>query len=140
MDIDEYIVDIAKNEGLADGLRPVDGGVTVHLACHARAQNMGAKAAEMLRLIPDIKVDVLERCSGHGGTFGVVKPTHEVAMKVGKTAMRTVVKNGNKYLVSDCPLAAKHLANGAKDLAEGVPVPETSMHPVQIMAIAYGLV
>ena len=25
----------------------------VHLACHARAQNMGAKAAEMLRLIPD---------------------------------------------------------------------------------------
>jgi len=139
MDIDEYIVEIAKNEGLADGLRTVDGGVTVHLACHARAQNMGAKAAEMLRLIPDMKVDVLERCSGHGGTFGVVKPTHEVAMKVGKTAMRNVVKNENKYLVSDCPLAAKHLRQGAEELAEGVPVPEQSMHPVQIFAMAYGL-
>jgi hypothetical protein len=52
--------------------------VTVHLACHARAQNMGPKAAEMLRLIiPDTPIDVIERCSGHGGTFGVVKPTRE---------------------------------------------------------------
>ena len=34
------------------GLQPVEGGVALHLACHARAQNMGQKAAEMLRLIP----------------------------------------------------------------------------------------
>ena len=58
-------------------------GVTVHLACHARAQNMGPKAAEMLKMIPDTPVDVIERCSGHGGTFGVVKPTHDVGVKVG---------------------------------------------------------
>ena len=45
-------------------------GVTVHLACHARAQNMGPKAAELIRLIPDTPVDVIERCAGHGGTDG----------------------------------------------------------------------
>ena len=83
---------------------------------------------------------MISRCSGHGGTFGVVKPTHEVAMKVGKTAMRNVVKNANKFLVSDCPLAAKHLRQGAEELAEGVPVPGQSMHPVQIIAMAYGIV
>ncbi len=54
-DIGEYVVDIARKEGLAPGLDPLDGGVTVHLACHARAQNMGQKAAEMLRLIPDTR-------------------------------------------------------------------------------------
>ena len=52
-DIAEYVVDIAKKEGLAPGLQPLEGGVSVHLACHARAQNMGAKAAEMLRLMPE---------------------------------------------------------------------------------------
>ena len=31
-DIDEYIVDIAKKEGLVDGLRPLDGGITLHLS------------------------------------------------------------------------------------------------------------
>jgi glycerol-3-phosphate dehydrogenase subunit C len=51
-DISEYIVDIAKENGLAPGLAPLEGGVTLHIACHARAQNMGQKAAEMLRLCP----------------------------------------------------------------------------------------
>ena len=53
MDIDEYVVDIANNEGLVDGLQEIDGGVTVHHACHARAQNMGIKARDMLKLILD---------------------------------------------------------------------------------------
>src|SRR5437763_6682752 len=48
-DVSEYVVDIAKKNGLAPGLQSLSGGVTLHLACHARAQNMGAKAAEMLR-------------------------------------------------------------------------------------------
>ena len=43
-DISEYVVGIARNEGLAEGLAPLEGGVALHLACHARAQNIGAKA------------------------------------------------------------------------------------------------
>ena len=65
MDIDKYIGDISKNEGLAEGLQEIDGGVTVHHACHARAQNMGVKARDMLNLIPNAKIDVVERCAGH---------------------------------------------------------------------------
>ncbi len=53
LDIDEYVMDIAKKEGLVDGLKEIDGGVTVHNACHARAQNMGNKARDMLKLIPN---------------------------------------------------------------------------------------
>ena len=78
MDIDEYIVDISKNEGLAEGLQEIDGGITVHHACHARAQNMGVKARDMLKLIPNAKIDVVERCAGHGGTFGVMKDTQDL--------------------------------------------------------------
>lgn len=89
-DIDEYIVDIANNEGLVEGLQEIDGGVTVHHACHARAQNMGNKARDMLKLIPNVKIDVVERCAGHGGTFGVMKETHDMAIKVGKTTASTV--------------------------------------------------
>ena len=138
-DIDEYVVDIAKKHGLPDGMKPVDGGVSVHLACHARAQNMGPKAAEMLKLIPQTKVDVIERCSGHGGTFGVLKPTHEVAMKVGKPAARTANTQGNAHVVSDCPLAAKHLKQGMRALDEAA-APSEIAHPIELMAKAYGLV
>jgi len=136
-DIDEYVVDIAKTEGLAPGLKPVEGGVSAHLACHARAQNMGPKSVEMLKLIPEIKVDVVERCSGHGGTFGVMKETFETAMKVGKTAARNVNKTGNKYVTSDCPLAAKHLVHEISEMDDATP--PSAQHPIEIMARAWGL-
>ncbi len=140
-DIDEYIVDIAKKEGLADGMKPLDGGVAVHLACHARAQNMGAKSVEMLKLIPEAKVTPVERCAGHGGTFGVLKGTHDVAMKVGKTAARNISKADATHVVSECPLALKHLVQEIEEMGSGgeaKPVPAPS-HPIELMARAYGL-
>lgn len=139
-DICEYVVELSKAYGLAEGLRPVDGGVTVHHACHARAQNMGAKSAEMLRMIPGIKVDLVERCSGHGGTFGVMKATHEVANKVGRPAARQVAAKGNATLCSDCPLACKHTVQLlADDTAADAPAAPAEAHPIEVMARAYGV-
>jgi len=135
-DIDEYIVDIANNEGLVEGLHEIDGGVTVHHACHARAQNMGNKARDMLKLIPNVKIDVVERCAGHGGTFGVMKETHDMAIKVGKTTASTVKRKNNKYMASDCPLAGKHI----KQLAEDTNiVSDEALHPIELLAKSYRL-
>ncbi|MFZ5608004.1 MAG: heterodisulfide reductase-related iron-sulfur binding cluster [Pseudomonadota bacterium] len=137
-DINQYVVDIARNEGLAKGLEPVRGGVSVHLACHARAQNMGPKAAELLRLIPDTKIDVIERCSGHGGTFGVMKKTRPHALKVLKPVLNQAKRAENEQLCSDCPLACKHIVQGLTDA--GAPHPRKQMrHPIEIFAEAYGL-
>ena len=141
-DIDEYVVDIAKKEGLPPGLTPLPEGVSLHLPCHARAQNMGPKAAELLRLIPATPIDVIERCSGHGGTFGVMKGTHETAMKVGRPVMRQAAAGARGHIASDCPLAAAHILNGAREAAakEGKELPaRKAEHPIEIFAAAYGL-
>jgi glycerol-3-phosphate dehydrogenase subunit C len=140
-DISEYVVELSKAYGLAPGLKPVEGGVTVHHACHARAQNMGAKSAEMLKLIPDTKVEIVERCSGHGGTFGVMKETRPMAVKVGKPAAKQVAaKNagqGSAELCSDCPLACKHLGQLLTVETKGAQTPRQS-HPIEVLARAYG--
>ena len=136
MDIDEYIVDISKNEGLAEGLQEIDGGVTVHHACHARAQNMGIKARDMLKLIPNAKIDVVERCAGHGGTFGVMKDTHDLARKVGRPTARQIKTKNNKYMASDCPLAGKHL----KQLEADTNISnDEAVHPIELIAKSYRL-
>jgi len=138
-DISEYVVELARDHGLAPGLNALPAGVTLHHACHARAQNMGAKSAQMLRMIPDTKVDLIERCSGHGGTFGVMKDTRPAAVKVGKPAARQVAKAGNDALCSDCPLACKHLGQlVSAELAEGAAAPVQSS-PIELFAKAYGL-
>ena len=140
-DISEYVVDIAKKDGLADGLEPLDGGISVHIACHARAQNMGQKAAELMKLIPEAKLKVVERCSGHGGSWGITKDNFEVGMKVGRPVFRQMADGGNpKYIASECPLAGLHIAQGIeKQAKEEDSLPETVPHPIILLAKAYGL-
>lgn len=139
-DVAEYVVDIAKKEGLAPGLEPLQGGVSVHLACHARAQNMGAKAAEMLRLVPSTRVAVIERCSGHGGIWGARVENFDAAVRVGKPAAQMALKNNTAHVASECPLAADHLMQVMEIAAgEEKPKPTRAHHPIELMARAYRL-
>ena len=138
MDIDEYMVQISENEGLADGLVALEGDITVHMACHSRAQNIGPKSAQMLRLIPNTKVNIIERCSGHGGSWGVKKENFDTALKVGKNSAKSIMKYDTKYFASTCPLAGDHLVQISekeknKDLKE---LTEPS-HPIELIALSY---
>lgn len=137
-DVSEYIVDIARKEGLAEGLQPLPGGVALHIACHARAQNMGQKAAEMLRLIPQSDLKVIERCSGHGGSWGVLKENFPVALKVGKPVANQAVKAGKSFVASECPIAGPHIMQGIERLNGDAPLPE-HRHPIELFARAYGI-
>ena len=119
-------------------MQALDGGVALHLACHARAQNMGQKAAEMLRLLPEADLEVIERCSGHGGSWGVMKANFETAIKVGKPVARRAVEAKKAYLASECPLAGAHIAQGMERL-DGDAAPQESCHPIELFARAYGI-
>jgi len=138
-DVSEYIVNIAKDEGVADGMEPLEGPVSMHLACHARAQNMGAKGAEMLRLIPKTRVAIVERCSGHGGSWGIMKGNYETALKVGKTAAKNVLKSGAPYIASECPLAAEHILQGMEKQDPEATKKVQATHPIELIAKAYNL-
>lgn len=135
-DIAEYVVDIAKREGLAPGLGALSGPVAMHFACHSRAQNQGPKAAEMLRMIPDAQVSVVERCSGHGGKWGMFTKNFDVGIKVGKPAGRALAKDDPAHVVSECPLAGVHI----RQVIEAIPapVPDRVGHPIELFARAYG--
>jgi glycerol-3-phosphate dehydrogenase subunit C len=156
-DIAEYVVELAAKEGLAPGLKPLDGQVALHIACHARAQNMGNKAADMMKLVPAAKVTQILRCSGHGGSWGVLKGNFQTALKVGRPAFRQAAQlhkqaveaaekagvNAPKvttYLSSECPLAGQHLRQGIERLdMAGKPEIEETPHPIELFARAYGL-
>ncbi len=139
-DIAEYVVALARGEGLAEGLQPLEGGVALHLACHARAQNIGAKAAVMLRLIPKCNVMVMQRCSGHGGSWGVMKDNFDVGMKVGENVMKQAAQSGRQYLSSECPLAGDHIVQGMEEFAEAdKPAATAAHHPIELFAMSYGI-
>jgi Fe-S oxidoreductase len=128
-----------------DGLLKVDfpaplGKVSYQIPCHGRVQNIGKKTEEMLKMVPGTSVHTHERCSGHAGTFGVKKATHQQAMKIGKPLFKAMAnhKDGGvpDVLSSDCPLGGHHIAQGF-DVNQLGAVPQK--HPLTLIREAYGL-
>jgi len=135
-DLSQYVVALAKETGLMP-IEALPATIGVHFACHARAQNMGPKAMEMLRLIPEAKPLLTDRCSGHGGKWGIFKQHFDTAVKIGRPSAKALVKEKPAYVVSECPLAGPHLKQ-VMELSGVETVPERVGHPIEVMAKAYG--
>ena len=136
MDIDEYIWDLNNRKGLVDGMKSLNKNITLHSSCHSRAQNIGPKSAQILKLIPDTKTINVEKCSGHGGTWGIKKKWNKTARKVGLSAAKQVFKEEG-IIASTCPLAGLHLQdiNEQKKLRES---DNKIYHPIELIAKSYG--
>ena len=124
-----------------DGLLKTDfntplGKVAYHVPCHARVQNIGRKTSETFALVPDTQVTVVERCSGHAGTFGVKKEFHAIAMKIGKPVFKAMAQPQPDYISSDCQLAGHHIEQGFDE--NGLPKTQLA-HPLTLLRKAYGL-
>lgn len=142
-DISDYLMKLFRTKGVAKGLTSLSKNVTLHLACHSRAQNRGAKAAELLRMIPGTRVDVIERCSGHGGSWGVMKDNFEIALKIGKPVVKQAMKNKHSFIASECPLAGEHVRQGMAMLStdsDDASQEFIHVHPLEILACAFGLI
>ncbi len=124
-----------------DGLLKTDfkrelGNVSYHIPCHSRVQNVGRKTAETLQLVPGTRLNVVERCSGHAGTFGVKKEFHATAMKIGKPVFRAMANDEPDYIASDCQLAGHHIEQG---MAEAGLKQAELAHPLTLLRKAYDL-
>ncbi len=119
MDLNEYLWQ-RKQEGLLDrNFQSTPGKVAYHLPCHLKAQNIGFRARDMLRLIPDAQVRMIEQCSGHDGTWAMKKELFPLSMLAGKKAFDEMKDVDAETYATDCPLAARPI------------------HPIQVLARAY---
>jgi glycerol-3-phosphate dehydrogenase subunit C len=128
----EYLMLRHKEGQLKTDFKNSLGKVSYHAACHQRVQNFGAKTKDALSLVPDTKVEMIERCSGHDGTYGVKSETFDKAMKIARPVVNKIKQAQPDHYGSDCPIAGHHLANGLKDGSN----PE---HPMSLLRKAYGI-
>ncbi|MCZ7536494.1 MAG: heterodisulfide reductase-related iron-sulfur binding cluster [Acidimicrobiia bacterium] len=103
--------------------------ITWQAACHYRAQQIGPKSRDLMRLT-GAKVSTVERCSAIDGTWGLRAENVEKARKVAKPLMEKVRESADAVVAGDC-----HLSNTAIAQDAG----KRPVHPLQILARAYGL-
>lgn len=129
----EYLVLRYKDGMLKTDFKKPLGKVSYHIPCHLCVQNMGQKTREMLELVPDTKVNVVERCSGHDGTWGVKSEYFKDSMKIGRPVFKAMGNNQPDYVSSDCAIAGRHILQGMGN-------PDTAKeHPLTLIRVAYGL-
>jgi len=128
----EYLMLRHRQGKLNTNFKQALGKVAYHASCHQRVQNIGQKTREILSLIPGTEVEIIERCSGHDGTYAVKKECHAAAMKIVKPVVERVRKAEAAHYGSDCAMAGHHIENGLRD-------GRLPSHPISLLRKAYAI-
>jgi len=127
----EYLMLRHKDGLLKTEFKESLGKVTYQVPCHLRVQNIGLKTRDALQLVPDTTLDVIERCSGHDGTYAVKKEFHEISKKIARPVVNKLKKGEADHFASDCPMAAEQIV---QDLDE-----HDANNPMSLLRKAYGI-
>jgi Fe-S oxidoreductase len=130
-DASEYLMARHKEEPLdADfSAGTVYETITWQNACHYRAQQIGPKSRDLMKLT-GAKVSMVDRCSAIDGTWGLRAENVEMARTIAQPLMDAVANADTDLVAGDC-----HLSNTA--ITEGTG--KQPVHPLQVLARAYGL-
>ncbi len=108
------------------------GKIAYHAPCHQRVQNIGPKTRDVLKLVAGTEIEIVERCSGHDGTYGVKKASYAISRKIAKPVETRVKQAEAAHFASDCPMAAAHVAHGIGDSPH-------AESPISLLRHAYGI-
>jgi Fe-S oxidoreductase len=108
------------------------GKIAYHAPCHQRVQNIGPKTRDVLKLVAGTEIEMIERCSGHDGTYGVKKASYAISRKIAKPVETRVKQAEAAHFASDCPMAAAHVAHGIGDSPH-------AESPISLLRHAYGI-
>ena len=130
LDLMEFLDGLRREKKLETGFVRGFGVVAYHAACHLRAQKIAIPGARVLSLLPDTDVRIVERCSAVDGTWGMKAAFYEEGRKYAVRMAKAIAAEEPEQVITDCNLA------GLRIIKENGKQP---LHPIQALAIAYGL-
>ncbi len=131
-DAAEYLMQVHKGDDTSldtDFPGETVESITYHTPCHLRAQNIGFKSRDLMKLT-GAKVKLVQQCSGVDGMWGFRAGNEDISVPIAKKLGEQIDKAGGDVVAGDC-----HLANTAIIEQTG----RTPQHPLQVMARAYGI-
>jgi glycerol-3-phosphate dehydrogenase subunit C len=130
LDVMELLEKLRREEALSKDFKRPLGKIAYHVACHLRAQKIGAPGARILGLVPDTQVEVVEKCSAVDGTWGMKAQHYEMGRRYAQKLARGIESAEPELVVTDCALSALRI------LKEN---DREALHPAEALARAYGV-
>jgi glycerol-3-phosphate dehydrogenase subunit C len=128
VDVGDFFLQMLRKKQLKRDFKGKVGKVAYHVPCHNKVQNIGYRGRELLKAT-GAELEMVDRCCGMDGTWGMKKEFFKHSLKVAEKAIEDVKAAGDDAIVvTDCPLAGVQLTQGTGRKA---------YHPAKVLAAAY---
>jgi glycerol-3-phosphate dehydrogenase subunit C len=131
-DASEYLMKVHKADGTSldiDFTGDIPDTVTYHVPCHLKAQTIGLKSRDLIKLT-GAKVKLVQQCSGIDGMWGLRAENTDISIPVAEKLGHEIRRANGDVVVGDCNLANTAIAEQTG---------ESPLHPLQLIARAYGI-
>jgi Fe-S oxidoreductase len=131
MDLGQYLLGLLERGDTPRPSAPVHARVGYHQPCHVRAQGLGTPAVDLLRLVPGLEVEFLDRgCSGMAGIYGLAARNFRDSLRAGRPLLKRLRSADLQVGATECSSCRMQMEQGAE---------KRTVHPVKLLALAYGV-
>jgi Fe-S oxidoreductase len=112
-------------------LQPLNATLGYHLPCHLKALGVGSPGEDLLRLIPGLTLQRIERgCSGMAGSFGMQRQNYRTSLRAGWGLISELRSPTLQAGVTECSACKIQMEQGTS---------KPTVHPIKLLALAYNL-
>jgi len=130
-DASTYLWELHREGRLRLDFRPVPARILYHAGCHERSAGGVPPAEHLLRLVPGLALETADHgCSGMAGTFGLARENYRASLRMGLGLVSGMRSAGIEAGATGCSACRLQMEQGTT---------KPAVHPVKILARAYGL-
>jgi FAD/FMN-containing dehydrogenase/Fe-S oxidoreductase len=131
MDVGQYLSGLDERGSLPQPERPLHARVGYHQPCHLRALDVGIPGMELIRKIPELSVEFINRgCSGMGGTYGLGRRQFRTSLRAGRPLLRRLRDGDIEIGSTECGACRMQMEQGQT---------KRTLHPIKLLSMGYGL-
>lgn len=126
-----YLCRMHQSGKLELDLKPINATLGYHLPCHLKALEVGSPGENLLRLIPGLVVQPIDKgCSGMAGTFGLERKNYRSSLRAGWGLISALRAPKIQTGATECSACKIQMEQGTT---------KPTIHPLKILALAYDL-
>jgi Fe-S oxidoreductase len=130
-DLGHYLAGLEARGQLPAPPYPLRARIGYHQPCHLRALDIGTPGLDLIRKIPELDVEFIDRgCSGMAGTFGMTRDHFRMSLRAGRGLLSRLRDQDIDIGASECGACRMQMEQGTT---------KRTLHPVKILSLSYGL-
>lgn len=130
-ELTKFLWDLHEAGRLPAFAGPLDIQLGHHVPCHVKALGGIPAGPKLLGLIPGVRVQPIDKsCSGMAGSYGLKRANFKASLEAGKPMLDEMRRPRVLFGSTECGACRMQMQQGSG---------KRTMHPIQYLALAYGL-